>query len=104
MQATDGGKTYNVMIIGSPNVNDGYQLVNNKEYPQISTDFARTFKVLKSLPCEIFLGAHGDYYGLVGKYPRMKDGVNPFIDPAGCKAYIADREQYYLKVLAEQSK
>jgi metallo-beta-lactamase class B len=102
MQAADGGKTYNVMIIGSPNVNQGYQLVNNKEYPEIAKDFARTFAVLKSLPCEIFLGAHGDYYGLVEKYPRMKAGVNPFVDPAGCKAYIENREQYYLKVLAEQ--
>lgn len=58
--------------------------------------------VLKSLPCEIFLGAHGDYYGLVEKYPRMKGGVNPFIDPTGCRAYIEEREQAYLKALAAQ--
>ena len=104
MQATDGGKAYNVVVVGSPNVNPGYQLANNSAYPEIASDFARTFQVLNSLPCDIFLGAHGDYYGLVGKYPRMKDGVNPFIDPTGCKAYIENREQYYLKVLAEQSK
>ena len=102
MQAVDGGKTHNVMIIGSPNVNAGTRLVNNAEYPEIATDFALGFKVLKSLPCEIFLGAHGDYYGMVAKYPRMKDGVNPFIDPQGCRAYIEEREQAYLKTLAEQ--
>jgi metallo-beta-lactamase class B len=102
MQAVDGGKTHNVMIIGSPNVNAGYHLVNNAEYPEIATDYALGFKVLKSLPCEVFLGAHGDYYGLVAKHPRMKDGVNPFIDPQGCRAYIEEREQAYLKTLAEQ--
>ncbi len=55
----DGGKTYDVVVIGSPNVNPGFQLVNNKEYPEIGADFARTFEVLKGLPCDVFLGAHG---------------------------------------------
>src|SRR3954463_1792229 len=30
MQATDAGKSWNVVIIGSPNVNPGYVLVNNR--------------------------------------------------------------------------
>jgi metallo-beta-lactamase class B len=103
MEATDGGKTYHVVIVGSPNVNEGYQLVNNADYPEIAADFARTFQVLKSLPCEIFLGAHGTYYGMEEKYKRLKaGGVNPFVDPAGCKAYIAEREKFYLDTLAKQ--
>ena len=103
MEATDGGKTYHVVIVGSPNVNEGYQLVNNADYPEIAADFARTFQVLKSLPCEIFLGAHGAYYGMEEKYKRLKaGGVNPFVDPAGCKAYIAEREKFYLDTLAKQ--
>jgi metallo-beta-lactamase class B len=60
-QVEDGGKRYDVVVIGSPNVNPGYQLVNNKGYPEIADDFARTFEVLKSLPCDVFLGAHGSY-------------------------------------------
>ena len=62
MQATDGGKPRNVVIIGSPNVNPGYQLASNRDYPEIADDFAKTFRLLKSLPCDIFLGAHGNYY------------------------------------------
>jgi metallo-beta-lactamase class B len=50
MQAKDGGKTYDVVIVGSPNVNAGYKLVNNAAYPQIASDYERTFRVLKSLP------------------------------------------------------
>ncbi len=103
-KATDGGKSYDVVIIGSPNVNAGYKLVNNMAYPQIAADFARTFQVLKSLPCDIFLGAHGDYYGMLAKYPKLKPGAaNPFIDPAGYKAYVQEREQAFQRELGKQS-
>jgi metallo-beta-lactamase class B len=104
IEVTDGAKTYNAVIIGSPNVNPGYQLVNNSSYPEIAADFARTFRVLKSLKCDIFLGAHGNYYGMEAKVARMKKGENPFVDPAGCRAYIEEREQYYLQTLAEQKR
>ena len=36
MKTRDGGKTYDVVIVGSPNVNEGYKLVNNAAYPQIA--------------------------------------------------------------------
>jgi metallo-beta-lactamase class B len=104
MKVADGGKTYNVVIVGSPNVNPGYKLVNNALYPQIASDYERMFRVLKSLPCDIFLGAHGDYYGMEVKYARMKEGgANPFIDPEGYKSYIAEREQTFLAELAKQT-
>ena len=32
MKAVDAGKTYDVVIVGSPNVNPGYKLVNNAAY------------------------------------------------------------------------
>lgn len=104
MKVADGGKTYNVVIVGSPNVNDGYVLVNNKLYPQIASDYEKMFRVLKSLPCDVFLGAHGSYYGLQAKYARMKAGeANPFIDPEGYKSYIAEREQKFRDELARQT-
>lgn len=93
----EGGRTLDVVIIGSPNVNDGYQLVGNTAYPQIADDYARTFARLKSLPCDVFLGAHGVYFGLLAKYPKMKAGVNPFIDPEGYKAYVNERDQVFRK-------
>lgn len=105
MKVADGGKTYNVVIIGSPNVNAGYKLVNNALYPQIAADYERMFRVLKSLPCDVFLGAHGNYYDMEAKYARMKEGVpNPFIDPEGYKSYAAEKEQAFLAELAKQQK
>ena len=103
MKAKEGDKTYNVVIIGSPNVNAGYKLVNNALYPQIASDYERMFRILKSLPCDVFLGAHGNYYGMEAKYARMKEGAaNPFIDPEGYKSYVAEREQTFRTELAKQ--
>jgi metallo-beta-lactamase class B len=102
MKVTEGGKTYDVVIVGSPNVNKGFKLVNNEKYPQIVEDYERMWRVLKSLHCDIFLGAHGDYFGMLEKYPRMKDAVNPFIDPDGYKKYIAQKEQAFRVELAKQ--
>jgi metallo-beta-lactamase class B len=84
-------------------VNPGYKLVGNDTYPQIAEDYKHGFEVLKSLPCDIFLGAHGGYYNMAQKYSRMKNGErNVFIDPEGYKSYIADREQAFNVELKRQ--
>jgi metallo-beta-lactamase class B len=103
MTVEEGGRRYNVVIVGSPNVNPGYKLVDNAAYPKIADDYERTFRVLKALPCDIFLGAHGDYFGLVDKYARMKTGgVAAFVDSKGYAAWVADREQAFRTELAKQ--
>ena len=104
MKVTESGKNYDVVIIGSPNVNPGYKLVRNSNYPQIAEDYERMWRVLKSLPCDIFLGAHGGYFGLEEKYPLMKKwGANPFVDPSGYKKFVAQKEQEFRTELAKQT-
>jgi len=103
MKVKEGDKIYNVVIVGSPNVNPGYKLVNNPLYPNIAEDYEKMFRVLNSLPIDVFLGAHGNYYGMEAKYARMKEGgPNPFIDPDGYKSYISEREQTFRAELAKQ--
>jgi metallo-beta-lactamase class B len=103
MKVQDAGRTYNVVIVGSPNVNPGYRLVDNALYPQIVDDYERTFRVLKSLPTDIFLGAHGDYFNLVAKYAQRKDNTpTAFVDPDGYKKYVAEREQAFRTELSKQ--
>ena len=105
MKVNDGGKTYNAVIVGSPNINPGYKLVGDPAYPQMAKDYEKTFQVLKSLPCDIFLGAHGGYYGMLAKYARSKqEGAKAFVDPQGYKAFVADREQVFRAELAKQRK
>lgn len=93
----------NAVIIGSPNVNPGYILVNNQDYPTIATDYERTFRFLKAQPVDLFLGAHGGYYDMNAKHARLGSGnTNPFIDPEGYHRYVADRENAFLTELAKQ--
>lgn len=103
MKVNDGSKLRDVVIIGSPNVNPGYKLVGNTVYPRITEDFEKTFRVLKSLPVDYFLGAHGSYFNLEPKYPRLKSGnLTVFFDPAGYKNYVDDREQAFRMELNKQ--
>jgi metallo-beta-lactamase class B len=103
MKVDDNGKSLNVVIVGSPNVNPGYKLVSNPAYPQIAEDYERMWRVLKSLPCDIFLGAHGGYFGLDEKYPLRKDGgANPFVDPDGYKRFITQKEEEFRAELKRQ--
>jgi metallo-beta-lactamase class B len=105
----EGRRTVHVVIVGSPNVNPGYKLVGNKAYPQIASDYAHGFEVLKSFPCDIFLGAHGGYFGLKEKYLRWQStssvsakSADVFIDPNGYKSYIAERERAFEAELKRQ--
>jgi metallo-beta-lactamase class B len=115
MKVKQGGRPRDVVIVCSPNVNPTYRLVDDKAaghasdvkdayyYPEIVSDYETSFRIWKALPCDIFLGAHGNYYGLEAKYQRFIQGdEQAFVDPAGYKAYIAEREGAFRKKLTEQ--
>ena len=84
-------------------MNPGYKLVNKAAYPGIADDYERMFRVLKSLPCDIFLGAHGSYFRMETKCARLqRAGAAVWVDPAGYKAFVADRERAFRAELAKQ--
>jgi metallo-beta-lactamase class B len=105
LRVTDGAKPFDVVIVCSVGVNPGYVLVGNKDYPQIADDYVRSFARLRSLPVDVFLGAHGSFYRLAEKHAQLGKGVaNPFIDPAGFKAYVDAQERNFNARLDEQRK
>jgi metallo-beta-lactamase class B len=96
MEVRGQRKLLHAVIIGSPNVNPGYILVNNKTYPEIATDYEKCFRVLHSLPVDLFLGAHGGYFDMEKKHAQLAQApASPFIDPAGYKRYVTEREQAF---------
>jgi len=104
MKVSDGGKQLDAVIIGSPNVNPGYKLVGNQLYPTIADDYRRMFKVLGELHCDLFLGAHGAYFGMLDKVAKLKPGApNPFIDPDGYKKFVAQKDQEFHQELDKQT-
>jgi metallo-beta-lactamase class B len=102
-----GGKPLDVVIVGSWNVNPGFRLVDKPQqpasYPGIADDYRKTFALLKTLPCDIFLGAHGAYFKMMDKLARVaRDGESVWIDPEGYKAAVAEREQAFEAELVKQ--
>jgi len=103
MKAKDNAKTYDVVVVGSPNVNPGYKLAGAESYPGIAKDYEHAFAIWKGLKCDVFLGAHGSYYGMAEKFARVKEGgANPFVDPDGYRSYIAERETAFREELKKQ--
>jgi metallo-beta-lactamase class B len=99
---TDKGDAYNVVIVGSTTVNDGVRLLNNPEYPDIRSDYEASFRLLKSLHPDVFLGPHGRFFHLTEKRRLVGTGFNPFFDPYGYPASIQQSEEAFQKELARQ--
>lgn len=90
----DTGRDLNVIFVCSVS-SPGYQLVNNRDYPDIVADYRRSFAWFNSAKVDVFLGSHAGFFDLADKMKLLKAGskTNPFIDPQGYKQFIADSEK-----------
>lgn len=97
MKAKENGKEYDVVFAGSMTA-PGYKLVGNPDYPNINDDYAYSFRLLKTLPCDVWLSAHGPFFSLKEKAARLERGEKPtpFIDPKGYRAFIDRSERAYI--------
>jgi len=65
------------------------------QYPGQEADLERSFSVLRGLPVDIWVTCHARWWGRYRKFvasAAAKDPVEPFIDPAGYRAYIDSAE------------
>jgi metallo-beta-lactamase class B len=101
MVVEEEAKRYDVVFCGGTTILPGVHLVDNPLYPAIADDFTRTFTVLKSLPCDVFLAQHGTIFNLREKARLRASSArgNPFIDPAGYRSYVARSEEGFLRQL-----
>ena len=78
MRTQESGRNFNVVFACS------YRAPGNVT-PEIENEFNRTFKILRSLPCDVPLGDHPAQYNLMAKFARLSAGAsNPFVDAANC--------------------
>jgi metallo-beta-lactamase class B len=99
--------TRNIVIVGGTGFWSEYHFVaeasHSASYPNIVQDFQHTFAVLRGLPCDVFLGAHGGYFDMLTKlehYPQ--DGPRVFIDPGGYRDFVADAQENFQQALRKQ--
>lgn len=85
----------------SPN----YKLVDNPNYPGIVKDFQKTFALLEEMQPDVFLAAHGVFFGLKQKMAARASNPakNPFIDPEGYRTRLKRTREDFEKKLAGQS-
>jgi metallo-beta-lactamase class B len=106
MPVEEDGKRYNALFFcGMATAGiDRAPLLNNPKYPNIVADYERSFQVLHSLPCDVYLYARASTIDMHEKLARLKRGEkpNPFVDPAGCKEYIDHYEKEFTTQLTQQ--
>jgi len=104
MVVHDHGRALNVVFFPSANVNDGVRLIGNQRYPEIVADFQHSYTVWKALPCDVFLGAHSHFFHLHDKAEQQQahPPQNPFIDPEGYRATIAEAEKRFRRQLQHE--
>jgi metallo-beta-lactamase class B len=112
MKATDNGRQfdvvsnrqYDVVFLCSTSAPDPYRLVNNKDYPDIVSDYRHTFDRLGTLSCDVLLAPHGSMFHLKDKMEQLKlrNYPNPFIDPPEYQKFLAQSEKEFQKKLQEQ--
>jgi metallo-beta-lactamase class B len=67
-------------------------------YPEQGADLERSFRVLRSLPADIWVSSHARLWGRYRKFvasDTARNPVDPFIDPEGYRAYIDTAEARY---------
>ncbi len=85
----DGDRVLNVVSVGGPGV------LAISRYPEQGADRARSLRVLRSLPADIWVTNHARAWGRYRKFvarATAKNPVDPFIDPEGYRAYIDTAE------------
>jgi metallo-beta-lactamase class B len=94
-RAVESGKAYDVVFFSSLRAGAGVT-------PAIAAEFNRTFRIVRSLPCDVPLGDHPAEYAMQAKHARLSAGTaNPFIDKGSCLDEVDIQEAMYRAVLAE---
>ena len=92
LPVTMDGRTENALFLCSLSVLSSYRLIGNPLYPDQAADFEKSFATLKGLKCDVFLGAHGQFFDMKAKAAKLGAKPNSFIDPVGCRAFLANAQ------------
>jgi metallo-beta-lactamase class B len=104
MRAEEGGRSYAVVILGGMGSTDGQTFATAAGPTPLAAEYIRSFKFLRSIPCDVPLGSHAPMYNMTEKYARIGKGPNPFIDHDGCLEELDARERVFNFRLNEQKK
>ena len=85
----EGGKPLNVLFLCSITV-AGNILVGNHAYPEIVSDYRKTFDKLATLKTDILLTSHPEMADVLGREARRERGApEAFVDPSALPSLVA---------------
>ena len=100
MKVQEGGRTYDVLVIGSMGVNSTTNLVGD---PPRVAQYRQGFKVLHAQHVDVPLGSHPAMYNMVEKHAKLTTGgPNPFIDSKGFQDELTIQETAFNNELKRQ--
>lgn len=92
---------HDVVLVSSASILD-YRFVGEESYPGIRADFEKSFATFRALPCSIFLAPHAGFIDLDAKRAKLGGAVNPFVDPAGYRAWVDRAEISFREAVEKQ--
>ncbi len=105
IEVQDGAEARRAVVLCSLSILPKARLTGKPSYPGIAQDFLRSYRKLKALPCDIFLGSHGSFFHLLEKRQIQKTGGegNPFVDRDALREYVEAKEAGYRERLKEEA-
>jgi metallo-beta-lactamase class B len=89
-QSCEGARCLGIVYADSlnPVSADGFRFSSDARRVEL---FRQAIATVAALPCDVLLSVHPEFSGLDRKLAQRAAGAteNPFIDPAGCRAYAA---------------
>jgi metallo-beta-lactamase class B len=95
MKAQEGGRSYDVVILGGMGVTANAPLAAAAGPTQLARDYIASFAFLRSIHCDVPPGSHTSMYNMGAKYARLGNGPNPYIDPDGYLEELDARERVF---------
>ncbi len=104
MTTLEHGEAHQVVFYcGTATVDTGRIAGSKARYPGVVADYERSFRILRELPCDVFLHDHPDQFDMLRKRKQMKAGApNPFVDPTALRRHVDESEREFRAELARQ--
>jgi metallo-beta-lactamase class B len=105
IELVENGERHVAVSIGSLSILPGVKLRARPTWPGIAESFARSYAMLRAIPCDVFLGSHGNFFDLDAKRKAQIQGAktNPFVDPDGYRVFLDQAERKYREQLAREA-
>ncbi len=98
-----GGRSFRAVSICSLSVLDGMRFAEPATYPGMAGDFERSFELLESLSCDVFLAAHAGFFKMKEKREKLAAGdALAFVDREGYLRYVERARQKFDEAVAKE--